>query len=99
MSDIYGEDILCRISLVRIFCDEVDSPAEGGPHMVFVSTDEGVRYSDGSLLETTASQADKVTMMIMIMIIIMMMMTMMTMMTMMIMVMMKTIGIFEYFSQ
>ena len=65
MPDIYGEDILCRISLVRIFCDEVDSPAEGGPHMVFVSTDEGVRYSDGSLLETTASQADKVTMMIM----------------------------------
>ena len=51
---------------MRIFCDEVDSPAEGGPHMVFVSTDEGVRYSDGSLLETTASQADKVTMMIMI---------------------------------
>ena len=67
MPDIYGEDILCRISLVRIFCDEVDSPAEGGPHMVFVSTDEGVRYSDGSLLETTASQADKVTMMIMVM--------------------------------
>ena len=66
MPDIYGEDILCRISLVRIFCDEVDSPAEGGPHMVFVSTDEGVRYSDGSLLETTASQADKVTMMIMV---------------------------------
>ena len=51
---------------MRIFCDEVDSPAEGGPHMVFVSTDEGVRYSDGSLLETTASQADKVTMMIMV---------------------------------
>ena len=68
MPDIYGEDILCRISLVRIFCDEVDSPAEGGPHMVFVSTDEGVRYSDGSLLETTASQADKVMMMIMVMV-------------------------------
>ena len=66
MRDIFGENILCQISLVRIFCDEVDSPAEGGPHMVFVSTDEGVRYSDGSLLETTASQADKVTMMIMV---------------------------------
>ena len=35
-------------------------PAEGGPHMVMVTTDEGVRYSDGTLLETTASLEDKV---------------------------------------
>ena len=34
--------------------------AEGGPHMVLVTTDEGVRYSDGTLLEPTASLADKV---------------------------------------
>ena len=34
--------------------------AEGGPHMVMVITDEGVRYSDGTLLETTASLEDKV---------------------------------------
>ena len=37
-----------------------NTPAEGGPHMVLVTTDEGVRYSDGALLQTTASQADKV---------------------------------------
>ena len=35
-------------------------PAEGGPHMVLVSTDEGVRYAAGDLLETTATQAAKV---------------------------------------
>ena len=34
--------------------------AEGGPHMVLVTTDEGVRYSDGTFLEPTASLADKV---------------------------------------
>ena len=37
-----------------------NTPAEGGPHMVLVTTDEGVRYSDGAHLQTTASQADKV---------------------------------------
>ena len=45
-------------NMLEIWVSELT--AEGGPHMVLVTTDEGVRYSDGTFLEPTASLADKV---------------------------------------
>ena len=51
IADIYGESSVLVTDL---------PPAEGGPHVLLVTTDSGVRTADGMLLATTATQQDKV---------------------------------------